>query len=97
MTRVTQQPPSQRLPAQQGVPDDGDAEVPGLPHTTQSPELLQTVPASEHLLPGQQGWPAPPQGTQVEPLHVVPGSRHAVLDDDDEQQACPVAPHALQT
>lgn len=73
LARVTQQPPSQRLPAQQGVPDDGEVEVPGLPHTTQSPELLQTVPASEHLLPGQQGWPAPPQGTQVEPLHVVPG------------------------
>lgn len=95
--RVTQQPPSQRLPAQHGVPDEGDAAVPGLPHTTQSPELLQTVPASEHLLPAQQVCPAPPHGTQAELLHVVPGSRHAVLDDGDKQQVCPVAPHALQT
>jgi hypothetical protein len=52
------------------------------------------VPESEHLLPAQQGWPGPPHGTQVEPLHAVPASRHWV---PDEQQVCPVAPHALQT
>jgi hypothetical protein len=82
------------LPLQQGEPAEGDAEVPGLPHTTQRPELLQMVPESEHLLPAQQGWPGPPHGTQVEPLHAVPASRHWV---PDEQQVCPVAPHALQT
>ncbi len=74
-------------------------DVPGLPQTTQRLELLQVVPASEHLLPGQQGWPAPPQGTQVldELLQVVPASRHAPPVDEEEQQGCPVPPQTLQT
>jgi hypothetical protein len=91
------------LPAQQGVPDDDELDVPGLPHTTQRLELLQRVFAAEHLLPGQQGCPAPPHGTQVLDvlllvlLHAVPGSRQAPPTAEDEQQVCPVAPHALQT
>jgi len=102
LARVTQQPPSHWLPAQQGVPAEGDADVPGLPQTTHKFELLQSVPAAEHLLPAQQGCPAPPQGTQVLDvlllvlLHAVPGSRQALATVEDEQQACPVAPHALQ-
>jgi len=87
------------LPPQQGEPVEGDEDVPGLPQTTHRLELLQMVPASAHLLPGQQGWPALPQGTQVldELLQVVPASRQALPDDEDEQHGCPVPPHALQT
>jgi hypothetical protein len=102
LARVTQQPPSHWLPPQQGAPDPGDVDVPGLPQTTQRLELLHTVLASEHLLPVQQGCPAPPQGTQVLVvlldvlLQAVPGSRQAPPTADVEQQVCPVAPQALQ-
>lgn len=84
----------QTLPAQHGVPVD--VEVPGLPHTAHKFELLQMVPASLQTEPAQQGWPAPPQATQVDELllHAVPGSRHVV---PDSQQAWPIPPHNLHT
>jgi hypothetical protein len=101
LKRVTQQPPSHRLPLQQGVPDEGDVEMPGLPQTTQSFEALHSVFSAVHWLLAQQGCPAPPQGTQVPEvlleLHAVPGSRHAPPTAEDEQHDCPVAPQALQT
>jgi hypothetical protein len=89
------------LPAQQG--DAVEVEVPAVPQTTQRFELLQMVLAAVQVLPVQQGWPAPPQGTQVLPLlllvllQAVPGSRQAPPTEVLEQQACPVAPHSLQT
>ena len=59
------------------------------------------VLAARQVLPVQQGWPAPPHATHVlvllEPLQAVPGSRQAPPGAEDEQQTCPVAPHALHT
>jgi hypothetical protein len=51
--RVTQHPSLHRLPAQQG--EAVEVEVPGVPQTTHRFELLQTVPASVHVLLAQQG------------------------------------------
>jgi hypothetical protein len=51
----------------------------------------------------QQGWPAPPQATQLLVLllelllQAVPGSRQAPPGAELEQQVCPVAPHVLHT
>ncbi len=76
------------LPAQQGDDDDGVAD--GVPHTTHRFELLQIVLAAVQVLPEQQGWPAPPQGTQVAELdelllQAVPGSRQEATPEDVQQ------------
>lgn len=93
--RVTQQPLLQELAAQQGVAVAAD--VPAVPHTTQS-EFLHIVPASVQVLFAQHGPPAAPHALQTldELSQAVPGSLHAGVEDVElEQQAWPVPPHAL--
>jgi hypothetical protein len=88
-----------KLPAQHGLAVELDVDVPGVPQTAHRFELLQIVFAAVQVEPVQQGCPAPPHGTQVLELvlQAVPGSRHAPPVDEDEQHACPVLPHSLQT
>jgi hypothetical protein len=81
------------LPVEQAMNGLVQQGPPAAPHVAQVP-LRQVVPAAQARVPAQQGWPGPPQKSQVAPLagavQRVPGSRH-----EPPQQGWPLAPQAL--
>jgi hypothetical protein len=96
LKRVTQQPPVQVLPAQQGVAVE--EVVPGVPHAVQR-ELLQMVFASLHVLLAQQGPLAAPQTVQilVALSQAAVASLHPVgFAVEVAQQGSPSPPQVLQ-
>src|SRR5439155_16434470 len=81
---LSQQPPLQTLPGQQGWP--------AAPHAAQTPFLHAIVVSLQLLLP-QHGWPAAPQAVQV---LLPPQTIVAELQPRPVQQGWPLAPQATQ-